>query len=385
MISFRVVDLIYVLKKFYVLLHRIITVEREEGHHERQWYKTMDPSKSISIRTSIDVPSFPRSKWDSENEQSDNDNVFDNSPEDFVLTKEVITPKASSVKSDYVKEKSPSPVKLKPQSLPEPESKEDLSPEPEPEIKLDKKESKKEKHQKSKKSKHKSKSKISPKKKDHSPSHKKRKEEKKKEKHRKHHRHHKDKKHRDDDNEEQDKDKVIQEPVKSKSDDLQEEPVIGDEKLVSEYEQFMKMVSSTDEVSMTDKTLDSSVLQDTEKLPAEKKDEEKKKSSKKTKWDKTSPSSSLYEFSLEAKLSKKSLDDSAELDEIPIPTGKSSKENSAPKEIEQVKSTKSDKKEKKDKAGEHLKESKKSSKKESPLPEVYNLKYFLFLILNITV
>lgn len=57
---------------------RIITSEREEGHHERLWYKTFDPSKTISIRSSIDVPSFPRSKWDSENEFSDEADIDDN-------------------------------------------------------------------------------------------------------------------------------------------------------------------------------------------------------------------------------------------------------------------------------------------------------------------
>lgn len=106
---------------------RIITSEREEGHHERFWYKTMDPSKTLSVRTSIDVPSFPRSKWDSENEASDNDNVFETSPRDFVLTKEQAIVELPE-ESENEKEKSETTPKMKPKE------KQEKHVEPEPKL-----------------------------------------------------------------------------------------------------------------------------------------------------------------------------------------------------------------------------------------------------------
>lgn len=128
---------------------RIITSEREEGHHERLWYKTMDPSKSISIRTSVDVPSFPRSKWDSENELSDDDNVFEKSPEDIILTKDGVHVDESESESESESQKlsvqvqpQPAPRQTSPQISvkPQPEPQPIVQPQPQP--KADSKESK---------------------------------------------------------------------------------------------------------------------------------------------------------------------------------------------------------------------------------------------------
>ena len=98
----------------------------------------MDPSKSISIRTSIDVPSFPRSKWDSENELSDNDdNVFEKSPEqNIILTKDPIISDNRLVALDpeleSESEPEPEPETEPPKSQPELKPK---SPKPKPELK----------------------------------------------------------------------------------------------------------------------------------------------------------------------------------------------------------------------------------------------------------
>jgi hypothetical protein len=78
----------------------------------------MDPSKSITIRTSIDVPSFPRSKWDSENEMSDNDNVFEKSQEENVLISERNLTE-STTESESESQKSLPQLEAQPQLDPE--------------------------------------------------------------------------------------------------------------------------------------------------------------------------------------------------------------------------------------------------------------------------
>lgn len=146
------------------------------------------------------------------------------------------------------------------------------------------------------KSKHKHKSKHSrtpsPRKKDKSPAHKKHKEEKTKhEKHRSresknhhnHKHHHKDKKHANEPKElPVEKETTHIESVTPEQQQQQKDT--GDEKLVSEYEQFMKMVCST-ETELIDSTVPQTQAPPVTSLPA------------------SSPSS-FYEFSLEAKITK---------------------------------------------------------------------------------
>ncbi|KAJ8675771.1 hypothetical protein QAD02_011557 [Eretmocerus hayati] len=306
---------------------RIITSEREEGHHERPWYKTLDPSKSISIRTSVEVPSFPRSKWDSENELSDvDDNVFEKTSQETLIPKEKSRVTDSSLKSESDLRKSYSQLKAEQHEIDvnlnqeveeEPErvpmiEKEAVLMREKPRKSRSKSRSKKQKEAiptdqpcdelQLKKSKRKKKRLPGdPSKKKDKSATKKNKEDKKEkhrskeDKHHRHHRHHKDKKRLAEEQGEIGEVPSEKDVSEAKS-DLTPEPEVRDDKLVSEYEQFMKMVSTSEPT-------------EAELSPSQQMSSDSRR---------TSSSTNFFDFSLEAKLTTSSTG-SVKLPEIPMP------------------------------------------------------------------